>query len=284
MGVERAVKRAEAVLAHNDGRPVFCLGPLIHNPAVLRTFGERGLCCVNEAAVETIPSGSKVIIRAHGVVPEVLEKATAQGLELYDATCPKVAASRTRIVSLSREGKTIIMAGDRNHGEVLSIVGFAKKENPSVALFVVQNEKEAQDLVSSPFFESSVQEKKAVLVSQTTFSPAEFSKIEAVLRQKISIVHVYPSICSATLLRQEALCALKGTVDAVLVLGGKNSANTRRLAESARTFCKNVALIEDVSEIPADFFGYETVALTAGASTPLSFVEQAENALKNGAL
>ena len=123
---------------------------------------------------------------------------------------------------------------------------------------------------------------KTVLIAQTTFSPVEFEKIASALKQKNPSVQIFNSICSATMERQNALKELEGQVDAILVIGGKNSANTRRLFETASLICGKTALIEDSSEIPDSFFSLKTVGLTAGASTPDFVIDEVERALLSG--
>ena len=123
---------------------------------------------------------------------------------------------------------------------------------------------------------------KTVLIAQTTFSPVEFEKIASALKQKNPSVQIFNSICSATMERQNALKELEGKVDAILVIGGKNSANTRRLFETASLICGKTALIEDSSEIPDSFFSLKTVGLTAGASTPDFVIDEVERALLSG--
>ena len=268
MGVKRAVESAVKTLEENPQKEVYTLGPLIHNQKVLELLKEKGLKVLDAEKIN-ISENSVVIIRAHGTTPSVVEKLTSLNVNVIDSTCPKVHLSQKRTSEYAERGYRIIIAGDRNHGEVTSISSYAE-DKMAGCVVVVQNAEEAKDVVLW---------EKNMLIAQTTFSPEEFSKVIDVLKQRDTNITVFNSICSATQERQNALKELKDKADAVLVIGGKNSANTRRLYEIALTICSNVALIEDEKEIPLDFYKFNTVALTAGASTPLSTVEAVEKAL-----
>ncbi len=268
MGVKRAVESAVKTLEENPQKEVYTLGPLIHNQKVLELLKEKGLKVLDAEKIN-ISENSVVIIRAHGTTPSVVEKLTSLNVNVIDSTCPKVHLSQKRTSEYAERGYRIIIAGDRNHGEVTSISSYAE-DKMAGCVVVVQNAEEAKDVVLW---------EKNMLIAQTTFSPEEFSKVIDVLKQRDTNITVFNSICSATQKRQNALKELKDKADAVLVIGGKNSANTRRLYEIALTICSNVALIEDEKEIPLDFYKFNTVALTAGASTPLSTVEAVEKAL-----
>ena len=269
MGVRRAVDAADRALKENEssGKKIFTLGPLIHNPSVLQNLESRGLCILSKENMACATQDSVVIIRAHGTTPLVMRQLASCRANIVDATCPRVHLSQKRAAEWSEKGYDVIIAGDRNHGEVTSIIGFAEEQ--SVSTFVVQNVEEAR-ILSVP--------EKAVLIAQTTFSPEEFEKITNVLKEKNNSLVVFNSICSATLERQKALKDLKGSVDGILVIGGKNSANTRRLYETALTVC-HAALIENESQIPEEFYSMNSVGITAGASTPDEVIDRTEKKL-----
>lgn len=269
MGVRRAVDAADNALRENElsKKKIFTLGPLIHNPTVLKNLEERGLQILTKDNLCVANSDAVVIIRAHGTTPSVMRQLESADTNIIDATCPRVHLSQKRAAQWSQQGYDVIIAGDRNHGEVTSIIGFA--EENSVNTFVVQSVDEAEKLEVT---------KKSILIAQTTFSPSEFEKITEVLKQKNSDLVVFNSICSATLERQNALKELKGLVDGILVIGGANSANTRRLYETALSFCPAV-LIENESQIPSEFYNMNTVGITAGASTPDEIINTVENSL-----
>ncbi len=271
MGVKRAVEAAADALQKNSGAqvPVFTLGPLIHNPTVLDSLEKRGLHVLNPQNIDSLKSPSVVVIRAHGTTPQVLEQLESCGASVVDATCPRVHLSQKRAAEWSSRGYRVIIAGDRNHGEVTSISGYSNGNAT-----VIQDSSEAKSL--------EVPE-KAILIAQTTFSPIVFQEISDVLSKKNPQLKIFNSICSATMERQDALKALNGTVEGIVVIGGKNSANTRRLYESALGMTK-ACLIENASEIPSEFFGLNSVGITAGASTPDEVIDSVEKALEKGSL
>lgn len=268
MGVRRAVETASAALNDLDGNgknKVFTLGPLIHNPLVMDSFEKKGVRILEPSSVENAKSDSVVVIRAHGTTPQVVSALENQGAKILDATCPRVHLSQKRAAEWAKKGFLVVIAGDRNHGEVVSISSYAENK-----VLVVENADEALK-IEIP--------EKTVLIAQTTFSPAEFERISFVLKKKNPSIHIFNSICSATMERQNSLKEFEGKVDAVLVIGGKNSANTRRLFETASSICGKTALIENASEIPDEIYSLGTVGLSAGASTPDFVIDEVERAL-----
>ncbi len=274
MGVRRAVDTAEHALREYPGQRVYTLGPLIHNKAALDSLARKGIRVLKEPYFsggersEDI-KGCPVIIRAHGVPPETRDILEKRGARVIDATCPRVLSSQKRAALFSSKGYTVIIAGDRNHGEVTGIAGYARE------CIVVENCRDAESLSRYP--------EKAVLLSQTTITKEEYDAVASVLRRRIGGLVVLDTICPATAERQEALKRLGSTVEGILVIGGHNSANTYRLYRSAAGLCANAALVENPEEIPAVFFTLSKIGLTAGASTPDFAVDAVEAALKNGA-
>lgn len=268
-GVRRAVELAEKALAENPGKKVYSLGPLIHNENALRSLEEKGLHIVDESEIEDLEKGSVVIIRAHGVAPSVTDVLEKRGCVIIDATCPRVKASQKMVERYSSQNDYVVLTGDRNHGEVIGIAGYAG-----------ENFSQIQDFEEAKNFEisgsESVSEKNVILLSQTTYSPKEFEKIENLFRQKFHNIAVMNTICPATNERQQALLELCQQVDGVLVVGGKNSANTKRLYQTAAANCKLAAHIQSASEIPEEFFALDKVGITAGASTPDSIIKDVE--------
>ena len=266
MGVKRAVDSAEKALEERQNQQkVYTLGPLIHNPDLMSSLEKRGASILKPEDINQLDSNSVVIIRAHGTTPQILNEINEKKAIVIDSTCPRVHSSQNRASKYAEMGFQIIIAGDKNHGEVTSISGYSKGHS-----VVIQNAKEAESL--------NVEE-KAVLISQTTFSMEEFDRIEKILRARNSQLVVFNSICPATRERQNALRSLENQAEGILVIGGKQSANTRRLYEIALSICRNAALIENAADIPEEFKNLETVALTAGASTPDSVIDEVEKAL-----
>ena len=267
-GVRRAVDLAEEALKNTSGH-VYSLGPLIHNEAALADLQARGLCTVEESQINTIPDGSTVIIRAHGVAPRVTSVLEIKGCRIIDATCPRVKASQKMVERYTSANDFVIITGDKNHGEMIGIAGFAGKN-----FIQIQNEEEARALNIPDSDKINV-----ILMSQTTYSIKEFQKIQEILTSKFKNITVMNTICPATSERQTALQELCTQVEGVLVIGGKSSANTRRLYQIAADNCKHAVHIQGPSDIPQEFFKLKSVGITAGASTPDVIIDEVENGL-----
>lgn|SRR5574344_479369 len=265
-GVKRAVSAAEEALAHaKTSSKIYTLGPLIHNPIVLESLKNKGLLVMEKDDIDTVEKEATVLIRAHGTTPEVLNKLSARGVTVLDSTCPRVHASQLLAQKWAAQGYTVILAGDQNHGEVIGITGYAENN------VIVVDSKEKAQTIDVP--------QKAILLAQTTFNPNEFVEIVNLLKAKNNNLLVFNTICTATMERQNALKSLSGKADGIIVIGGKNSANTRRLFETAQTICERTALIENATQIPDSFYAMHTVALTAGASTPDLVIDDVERTL-----
>ena len=267
-GVRRAVDLAEDALTKGEGT-VYSLGPLIHNEAALADLQSRGLCTVEEEQINTIPDGSTVIIRAHGVAPKVTATLEEKHCHIIDATCPRVKASQKMVERYTSANDYVIITCDKNHGEMIGIAGFA---GPN--FIQIQNEEEARAL-NIP----NADKINVILMSQTTYSIKEFQKIREILTSKFRNITVMNTICPATSERQQALQELCSQVEGVLVIGGKSSANTRRLYQIAAENCKHAAHIQSSSDIPEEFFQLKTIGITAGASTPDSIILDVETHL-----
>ena len=271
-GVRRAVELAEKALSENPGKKVYSLGPLIHNENALSALEEKGLHILEESDIAELEEGSVVIIRAHGVAPSVTDALEKRGCKIIDATCPRVKASQKMVERYSSENDYVVLTGDKNHGEVIGIAGYAG-----------ENFSQIQDYEEAERFNIKDKKKKnVILLSQTTYSPKEFEKIENLFKSKFHNLAVMNTICPATNERQEALLELCGLVDGVLVVGGKNSANTKRLYQTAAANCKLAAHIQSAADIPQEFFNLKTIGITAGASTPDEIIEDVERKLEAG--
>lgn len=280
MGVRRAMETAEECLSKYNDKKVFTFGPLIHNKEALLPLEKKGLGIIEEKDIESIDEKNPpvVIIRAHGISPFILEKLRKKNCLIVDATCPLVVANQKKAASYAKEGYQVILAGDKNHGEVVGIAGFAEYEKTG-SCFLVENEADAIRLVAN--LSENQRNGKLIFLCQTTFSSKEFDKIATVLQNAKPDTVILKTICNATNQRQEALLDLCKQVDGVIVVGGKNSANTQRLYLSAKANCKNACHIENASEIPESFFKLEKIGITAGASTPDEVIEDVEKALEN---
>lgn len=257
-GVERALKLA-AHAAESARGSVTTLGPLIHNPIVVRDLESAGV--KGAQTVDEVESGT-LIIRAHGVVPQVIDQARAKGLEVLDATCPYVKKVHMAAEKLVREGYQLIVVGESGHPEVEGILGHAG---------------DAAHVVSTPHDLDGVDlARKVGVVVQTTQTPANLAAIVSALALRTMDLRVVNTICSATQERQDSAAELASRADVMIVIGGKNSGNTRRLAEICMACCPRSHHIEDSSEIQRTWFeGVALVGITAGASTPGAHIDAA---------
>ncbi len=250
MGVRRAVERAEQSIL--EGIPSCTLGELIHNPEVVQRLARRGLEPVKEPGEA---HGRRVLIRSHGVSPAVLGELEAAGVPVLDLTCPFVDRLHRLVEELSRGGVPVILVGDGEHPEMRGTAGWAHGE-----VMVVSTPEEARLL---PVM------KRAAVVSQTTLQEDRWEAVLAVLREKVESLESRCTICSATRVRQEEAAALAAASDAMVVVGGHNSANTRKLYDICRAICPKTILVESAAEIPPAFANTdsEKIGITAGAST-----------------
>lgn len=249
-GVKRAVNMAQDTSDQLERS--YTLGPIIHNPQVVSNLEEHGVYAVD--SLDEIPGGT-VIIRSHGVGPAVYEEATDKGLKVVDATCPHVKKAQQDAKSVIDSGMSLVILGEKKHPEVISINLWAQNKG-----IVIETEEKAKIL---PFVEN-----RGVVV-QTTFSQFKFQSIIDILEEKTQNLKVFKTICTATQERQNSAVELAKTVDLMIVVGGKNSGNTNRLAEVCRDVGCTTYHIETAAELQLDWFNHvQTVGVTAGASTP----------------
>ena len=261
MGVRRAMQIVHDIIDTRPSCPVHTFGPLIHNRLVLEDLEKRGVTVIER----TKDAEGIVIIRAHGIQPEVKKILEKRCEELVDATCPRVLHSQEKVREASEKGFHTVIAGDKDHGEVKGIAGYASSVD------IVQSSEEAAELDIPD---------NTLVISQTTFSESEYEKIYSILSEKADNVQILKSICPATEKRQQALSAMLNQVDAVIIIGGKNSANTRRLYKTALNANKNSWHIEKADEIPDKIREFKVVGITAGASTPDWIIKEVEDKLK----
>ena len=268
MGVRRAVDFVEKALETSSDKKVYTLGPLIHNKIALEKLQEKGLSVIQENNINLLNQNTVVAIRAHGVSPDVIKNIENTGAMIVNATCPKVSASQKNAYKYAQMGYLVILVGDKNHGEVTGIAGYAGD-----SFLLIETVSDAKNVQNSF-------QQKAVLLSQTTFNSDEFELIAEILKPKFKELKILNTICSATRERQDALKRLCPLVEGVIVVGGKNSANSRRLFEIAKENCMKSVFIENVDEIPDYFYKLNKVGITAGASTPDSVIKAVKEALE----
>lgn len=250
MGVRKAIE--ETLKLRYGGENNICtLGPLIHNPQVLEILKKLG---IENKKIEEIKEGETVIIRAHGVPPDVIEKLKEKKCKIINLTCPRVAKVQAQAKKAKNEGKVVILVGDKEHAETKGIIGYAGEGS-----ICISSIEEAKKLKIKG---------EAVLLAQTTFSEKEYYEISKILKEKNPDLEVIETICDATSARQEEAKRLAKKVDAMVVVGGNISANTRRLKEIIEKEGKPAFLLEDENFIPEELKEYKKIGVTAGASTP----------------
>ncbi|HYA87011.1 MAG TPA: 4-hydroxy-3-methylbut-2-enyl diphosphate reductase [Nitrospirota bacterium] len=261
-GVKRAINTAFEAVGKTQ---VYCLGPLIHNPQEVDRLRRAGVQTVEDFT--SLSPGDTLIIRSHGVPPRVLSQAREMGLTIIDLTCPFVGKAQRYAEELHKEGYQVVVVGEKKHPEVQSILGFAGE-----SAVIVESANDVKGL--------KLQGRIGV-VAQTTQSYGNFSEIVLTLLRISKELKVFNTICSSTKERQEAARVLARQVDLMLVVGGRNSANTSRLADLCRKEGKPTYHIEIADEINAAWLnGIHKVGVTAGASTPDWIVEGVIDKLK----
>ena len=256
-GVKRALDLAMKT-ARETNNSIYTLGPLIHNPQVVEDLSKKGIKVVQD--ISDIPDGV-IIVRSHGVGPEIFEKAREMGLHIIDATCPFVKKAQELAKELNDQGYQVVVVGDKEHPEVTGIIGWTGHRG-----MVVETPEQAENL--QPM-------QKIGIISQTTQPEENFNRIVATLEQKSVDIQTYNTICHATRDRQEAAVQLAKKVDVMLVIGGKNSANTLKLARLCTETGTPTHHIETAAEINEDWLdGKDIIGITAGASTPDWIIEE----------
>ena len=255
-GVKKAVELTEA--AAETGRSVHNLGQVVHNPTISRRLAERGVKVIRSPADA---SDGIVVIRAHGVPPAVRAEIEQRGLECIDATCSLVLRAQRFTKQLADEGYRVVILGTPDHPEVVGLKGYAGND------FVIVETREE--------WERLPRMKKAGVVSQSTQPPWAFTALVAYVATIAQEMKVFNTVCPVTVKRQHAASELAEQVDTILVVGGKNSANTRELVNLARMQGRHAYHIESADEVlPEWIAGQDTVGLIGGCSTPMETLLQ----------
>lgn len=277
MGVRRAVELA--LHTASSSGPVYSLGPLIHNPQAVAELEAKGIAALSEGELDGRVAGKSVIIRAHGVAPELRARIAALGGRVVDATCPRVIESQSKAKAFAQAGYTVILAGDRHHAEIEGIAGYVREGAAGAAgrCLVVDSPEEAERMVLP-----GAAPAKIAIIAQTTLKDEEYRAICDVLKRRFPGLEIVDSICPATEERRRALIELAQRCDAIVVVGGRNSANTSRLYRSALALGLPAWQVETASELPREAFAHGTIGITAGASTPESLIADVEAALLAG--
>ena len=272
MGVDLALKKLTSLIETPTGevaKTIVTFGPIIHNPQVLEEFAAKGVGVVNDPA--DIPGHATVVIRAHGIPEPVRQAIKTRGAQLVDATCPKVKKAQTLIFAQARHGKVLLLFGEEDHPEVKGLLSYA-----TAGAYVFDSMAELEDL-SLPHGPTYF------LAAQTTQDEQEFLRIRDYLKDRFGAeLTVLSTICNATMNRQQEAMDLAAAVDFLVVVGGRDSGNTRRLAQVARTAGTPSVHVETADELsPEMFANYHTIGLTAGASTPKKIIDRVQQVLES---
>ncbi len=261
-GVNRAVKMAEELA--ESGKRVCTLGPIIHNNQMVEMLKNKGVRTANDENDRY--DNETMIIRSHGVTPTVYETALKSG-EVIDATCPYVSNIHKIVKAANKENHIIIIAGDEHHPEVIGISGWCDNN-----CYIVSDDDELKILLQN---NDNFPKKKITAVAQTTFNANEWIKCQKTLKKVCTNAIVFDTICKATSLRQNEAKKLADKCDVMIVIGGKHSSNTVKLADICSKRCKKTYHIETADELPLDEISKaENIGVTAGASTPAAIIKE----------
>jgi len=263
MGVDLALRRLDKLVVAAAGeRPIYILGPIIHNPQVLQRYADLGVTMAKEPA--DVPSGAFVVIRAHGITRQVEASLRERDVKIKDATCPRVKKAQLLIGRNTADGRELLLYGEADHPEVAGLVSYAEH---GYFIFDSEAELDAHELSS---------DKSYVLAAQTTQDRALFDKLARRLGDDPNVdVVVLETICDATKLRQEEVQSLARKVDFVVVVGGLSSGNTRRLAQVAKEQGTPSVHVEIAADLDlGELRGYGKIGVTAGASTPRLLIDE----------
>lgn len=265
-GVQRAFDKVlDVAMNEPDHRPVYTYGPLIHNPQAVEILERKGIGVIGD--IGDSMEGT-VVIRTHGIPPAERKRLEASGARICDATCPDVGVIQGTVRKHLKQGYFIIIIGHREHPEVKALLGFAEKSGACIS--------SAEELGALPADLGRV-----CVVSQSTQQRAKVDSLVTLIRERYPECVVFDTICRSTDSRQQEVREIADEVDAMVVVGGRNSSNTNRLAEISREMGARTYLIETESEIdPEEFEETNVIGVTAGASTPSWVIEGVVERLK----
>lgn len=267
-GVNRAVEAVNKLL--NDGKKVYTLGPIIHNPQIIDAFEKRGVVIVTDP--KEVDSNGTLVIRSHGISTKEMNKILSLNIDYIDATCPFVKKIHNIVTACSNQGKIIFVAGDKKHPEVKGIVG-----NCFGPSFTFNNSKELLDILNNNDFTAQ----KISVVAQTTFSVSIWKECLDILNNTFCNIEIFDTICSTTQNRQNEAEAISKRSDLMIVVGGKKSSNTLKLKAVCENNCKTY-LIETAKDLPVnDIKRAKFIGITAGASTPANIIEEVKQKMED---
>lgn len=257
-GVKRALRLAQETRKQKKGK-VYTYGDLIHNPQVITDLESQGILSINN--IKDIADGT-VIIRSHGVSPEIYRYISNLRVDIVDATCPIVKKIQKLVEILSEEENEVVIVGNKNHPEIKGLIGYSRAK-----AVIVENESQAKGL--------SKKKKRAVL-AQSTQDIHVFRKVVSILVEKTRELTVHNTICQSTQTRQKSTLELASLVDVLLIIGGKNSSNTYKLYKNSKKILNNTHFIESAEQITLEMLaGAKKIGLSGGASTPPEAIQEA---------
>ncbi len=258
------VKRAVDKVYEQVGKPnVYTYGPIIHNEEVVKDLEEKGVKVINSIdELNSIDKGT-IIIRSHGVAKDVYDTIAQKGMEIIDATCPFVLKIHKIVQEESKKGNAIIIIGNEHHPEVEGIKGWSGDET-----YIIDTVEKAQEFNVST-------DKNICVVSQTTFNYKKFQELVEIISKKKYNINISNTICNATEERQTEAKEVASAADAMIVIGGKSSSNTRKLYEICKNECDNTFYIQTLKDLDLyKFNSASCIGITAGASTPNNIIEE----------
>ena len=265
-GVKRAVEIVEKQIEQNQKRKIYTYGPIIHNEIVVSEFEQNGVSVIEENSDLSQLEPGVVIIRSHGVSKKVMDELKNFGFEIVDATCPFVLKIHKLVQEFDEAGYEIVIVGNATHPEVEGIIGWI----PSGHYHCISSIEDFENLNISL-------DKKIGIVSQTTFNYDKFQELVEKIKQKGYDICAKNTICSATEERQKEAVEISKEVDAMIVIGGKSSSNSRKLYEICKSNCNNTYFIQTDDDLDLSVLqSIDDVGITAGASTPKKIIEEVQ--------
>lgn len=272
-GVKNAVEKSEKALENE--KPIYCLGEIVHNKNVVKDLENKGIIFIDDLKQNL--EKRKTIIRAHGIAKEVYTKADKMGIDLIDLTCPKVLKIHKIVSEYNEKEYYIFLVGSKKHPEIIGTASFCGDD-----VSIIENIDDIN--ISIDNFKKSKRKKLAIVV-QTTFSLQKFTEITESIKKKFKNfenIEVVNTICNATKIRQEETEELSKKVDCMIIVGGKNSSNTKKLYEISKKNCNNTICVEEVNEIDKGVLKQgNIVGIMAGASTPQCSINSVIELVKN---
>ena len=265
-GVNKAMEKVYEQIEKAQGKKIYTYGPIIHNEEVVKELAQKGVEVID--SLEELQEKEKgvLIIRSHGVAKEVCEKMEEAGFVVVDATCPFVKRIHNIVQKESAAGKKIIIIGNPGHPEVEGIKGWCADK-----AFIIETISEAKNF-------QMAKEEKICIVSQTTFNYNKFKDIVEIFEKRGYDINVVNTICNATQERQTEAKEIATVADAMIVIGGTHSSNSKKLYEICKGECNNTHFIQTLDDLHLELpKSVRMVGITAGASTPNNIIEEVQN-------